>query len=265
MNLDDLLRDTLHDDRWSLPVPADTLPAVRRKRARRQATRAATAVLAVGALVIGGVVVGGSLPGGEPSVLRPAQAGGTPTPIPGSTPAYTPLTARDWFMSDAEQQAFFAGYQQPSPGPDYRAASPQPRGPLTDRLVAALDAAGVPEATGLERDEADSGIRGNITVHGTLPGGHSLYVMQNPLSFPLSLQPRSGDTDAIPPAVPVRDVPGTPYAYTVFGVSPGVLHTNVVVVTPEGLSTGWSAEGVPQEQLTQWAIDTARWMFDHPE
>ena len=77
MNLDDLLRDTLSDDRWALPVPADTLPAVRRKRTQRRALATiATATGAAAAVVALALTVGGS--GGTEPIVRPTLNFTTP-------------------------------------------------------------------------------------------------------------------------------------------------------------------------------------------
>ena len=69
MNLDDLLRDTLTDDRWALPVPADTLPAVRRKRTHRQRRSAALALTSAGGAVGAIMLVASALGGGATATL----------------------------------------------------------------------------------------------------------------------------------------------------------------------------------------------------
>ena len=269
MNLDDLLRDTLTDDRWALPVPVDTLPAVRRKRALRQARLAVAAVAGTGATVaMLALILGGS--GVSPATLEgPASAASagpsvaaSPMPIPGSTPAYYPQTARDWFMTDAEQRAFLRHYVEPSPAPEDTVPSPQATGPLTDRLVAAMVAAGVPDAERLQRDEADSGRRGSITVHAKLDGA-GLYVNRLQLPYPWGLQSRSSDTDPLPPAAVVEDIPGTDASLAAYPSEDDAGRGLVVVISPTGIFTGWSAP-LPLAQLKAWAIAVAQWEAEHP-
>ncbi len=275
MNLDDTLRDTLADDRWALPVPADTLSAVRRKRARRQRTRVGGAVLATAGMVTGGVLVATALPGSgsDParSVIRPLsapEAVGCAAPpagvLPGSNPPYTVKSARDWFMSKAQSDAFFTNYNQPSPRPDARVPSPQPSGPGTDRLLSALEAAGVPGTETLDRDEADSGDRGSYVVKGALADGRQLNVYRQRLLFPMNTDGIGSDGSSR--YVTVEQVPGTGCAALVFTGTPAIPGSTgfVSVVTPDGLGTAWNSATIPMAQLKAWAYAAAQWETTHP-
>ena len=260
MNLDDQLRDALHDERLALPVPSGTLDVVRRKRRHRQALGVSAASLSVVAVVSAAITLAPS--GGTPraSVVG-ASTPASATPIPGSTPAYYVRTARDWFLSQADYEAFLTTFVEPSPKPEDRVASPQPRGPLTDRLAEAMTAAGVPGVDGLARDEANSGVRGDINVHGTLPSGASIWVSRRQATFPTTTQPRSDDTSPLLPAAPVVDVPGTADAAVVYQPS---WCTCITVVTPDGLMTDWNSKDTPIAELRAWAFAAARWDAEHP-
>src|SRR5438067_4192728 len=101
MNLDQLLRDALHDDRLALPVPADTLHQVRRLRRRRQ--RLTVAVATVSALGLAGGAVA-LLPGSSSSArLSPYSADGVPTgsPVPGVSPDWVPANGSEWLLTEA--------------------------------------------------------------------------------------------------------------------------------------------------------------------
>jgi hypothetical protein len=264
MNLDDLLRDSLRDDRLALPVPADTLDVVRRMRRRRQRLTVATA--SAGTLALVGIVVvlapgGGAAPR---AAIVPGAPSTSPTPIPGSTPAYYIRNARDWFLTKAQSDAFFAGFQEPSPKPADSVPSPQSSGPLTDRLVAELQAAGVPGVESFRRDEADSGQRGSLSLAGTLPDGRQLTVNRYPTRYPINLDGIGVEGSA--KYVTVEDVPGTADAALLIpphmpGSGSG---STVAVLTPEGLDTGWSSATIPLAQLKAWAYAAARWASDHP-
>ncbi len=267
MNLDDLLRDTLSDDRWALPVPADTLPAVRRKRTQRRALATiATATGAAATVVALALTVGGS-GGTEPIVSLPATAAGpsTPTPIPGSTPAYTPKTARDWFLTGVQSDAFYAGYQQPSPRPGDTVPSPHATGPLTDRLLEEIEAIGVPGASGLDRDEAESGNRGSIQLQGKIASGQDLYVGRRPLTAPINTNGIGSDNSE--KRTTVEDVPGTEQAALVLRpdlTSPTPRSSTVFVCTPSGQVTVWSSTTLSLAQLRAWAFAAAQWADAHP-
>ena len=276
MNIDDLLRDALHDDRWALPVAPDTLSGVRRKRAKRQRTRAVGAALAAGSLVTGvalaatqlggsqrsSLQVGASVPSSGCDVAPPA------TPIPGSTPAYPIRSARDWFMTKAQSDAFFHTYNEPSPGPDARVPSPQASGPLTDRLMAELVGAGVPGTETLQRDEANSGLRGAPELHGKLSDGRDLYVGRSKALFPTNLGGLFGDAEVKSESADVVEmVPDTGCAALLipYPAQPGYpTSAGVEVITPDGYATGWNSQTIPLSQLKAWAYAAARWATAHP-
>ena len=270
MNLDDLLADALHDDRWAVPVSPDTLPAVRRARARRRAARTTVGALAAVGAVTGAVLL---LPGSRGdqgrSVVRPAA---TPPPpsgceaapagrLPGSD--YVVRSARDWFMTKTVSEAFFATYRQPSPKPGDTVPSPHATGPGSDRLVAAATAAGVPGADQLDRDEADSGDRDSPSLKGHLADGRELTVYRRPLGTPLN---RDGiGIDGSEPNTSVEDVPGSSCAALLFVGNPGQPGGYfVMVATPDGTSTTWGSQDIPLAQLKQWAYAAAQWETEHP-
>lgn len=270
MNLDDLLRDTLTDDRWALPVPADTLSAVRRRRVLRKRTRvlgaALASTLAVGAGAIAMTQSGGEqrstlLPAAVPfsgcDVAPPAQ------PLPGSNPAYVVSSARDWFLTKEQSAAFFDSYRQPSPAPGDSVPSPQATGPGTDRLVAILTAVGVPGADALDRDEADSGDRGSPSLHGHLADGRELNVYRRILRFPLN---RNGiGMDGSERLTTVEDVPGTACASLVFtGIPDQQGGGFAATVAPDGTITTWNSPQVSLAQLKTWAYAAAQWETTHP-
>ena len=274
MNLDDLLRTSLTDDRWALPVPADTLDRVRRSRARRRRARVTAAVVSTGALVaVGALLVGG---GSAPSrsVLQPAAAApsvGCAAPpagaLPGSDPTYVIRSARDWFMTKAQSDAFFRTYNQPSPEPRDRVPSPQPSGPLTDRLVAAVVAAGVPGAENLGRDEAEGGARGSFSLQGALPDGRHLFVSRNQSLFPFTTSGYYGsDTADSSKDVVIEQVPGTACVALLLESrdATNAPFTLVQVMTPDGVSTTWGGGSYPLAELKGWAYAAARWETEHP-
>ena len=270
MNLDDLLADALHDDRWALPVSADTLPAVRRSRDRRRAVRTTAGALAVVGAVTGGALLLGSS-GGDPgrSVVRPLA---TPTPSGCEAPAagrlegstYVVRSARDWFMTKTVSEAFFASYQQPSPKPGDTVPSPHATGPGSDRLVAAATAAGVPGADQLDRDEADSGDRDSPSLKGRLPDGRHLSVYRRPLGTPVNRDGIGMDGSEVNTAV--EDVPGSACASLVFTGNPGQGGGFVTVAAPDGTSTTWGSpeRDISLAQLKQWAYAAAQWETAHP-
>lgn len=231
-----------------------------RKRQRRVAALAATVAL-LGALAVADLGAGGSR-----AILVPANpsSAATPTPVPGSTPAYTPLTGRDWFLSKAEGEAFYAGYQQPSPRPGDSVPSPHATGPLTDRLVDEMKAAGVPGTESLTRDEAESGHRGSIQVQGSLPDGRGLYVGRRTMDAPLSINNiGSADSERL---TTVEDVPGTDAALLLLRAdpaSPAPRYTSAFLATPSGQLTVWSSDTVSLAELKAWAVAAYRWSLEH--
>ena len=270
MNLDQLLTDALHDDRLALPVPADLLDVVRRKRRTRQAFGVTGASVSVVAMVAGAVALapGGSQGTALVGSTPPAPAAGCDAPATGQLEgsSYVVRSARDWFMTKARSDAFFHTYIQPSPKPEDSVPSPQPSGPGTDRLIAALTAAGVPGADALHRDEANSGQRGALELHGTLADGRELEVVSSRTLFPFTISGYYGsDTEDSSKDVVIEDVPGTSCAALLLAPKPGMSSSALVqVVTPDGVSTGWSSSSVPLAQLKDWAFAAQRWLDAHP-
>lgn len=279
MTFDDHLRDSLTDDRWALPVAPDTLDRVRRARDRRRRVRTGAAVLATAGVVGAGAVLLGQAPAGQGRqvVLPGSEASPTLDPavslvascatapagrLPGSD--YTVRSARDWFVTREQSDAFFRTYSAPSPGPDAVAPSPQPGGPQSDHLVSALTAGGVPGAEGLRRDEAQSGTRNSPQLEGTLPDGRPLLVSRTRLQVPASTSGYyASDTEDSSKDVTVEPVPGTDCVALL--LAPTTHRTALVqVVTPDGLSTGWSSEQVPLATLKEWAFAAAQWETAHP-
>ena len=267
-DLDRLLHDALHDDRLALPVPAHTLTAVRRRRNRR---RTAATVLSTAAAVAV-VATGAALAQGSPTKGRadrlaeapPAAASGCATEPAGQLQgsSYVVRSARDWFMTKAQSDAFFHTYSQPSPKPEDTVPSPQASGPGTDRLVAALTAAGVPDASSMKRDEADSGQRGSLQ----LTSSH-LSVGQSRTLYPFTTSGYYGsDTEDSSKDVVIETVPGTDCAALLLMPPTGSeKHFALVqVMTPAGVSTGWSSDTIPLAQLKQWAYAAAQWETTHP-
>jgi hypothetical protein len=270
-DLDRLLHDALHDERLALPVPADTLHAVRRRRNRRRTAGAALAGVTAVGLAVGSVALAQGPSGTTPSRLAEAPVAGphgcATAPagqLEGSD--YVVRTARDWFMTKAQSDAFFHTFSEPSPKPEDTVPSPQASGPGTDRLVAALTAAGVPGAAGLARDEASSGERGALSLEGRLPGGSELHVGQTPrMKSPFTTSGYYGsDTEDSSSDVVIETVPGTGCAALLLAPSARYSYALVQVVTPDGISTGWTSPTLPLAQLKQWAYATARWETTHP-
>ena len=285
MNLDDLLRDTLSDDRWALPVPADTLSAVRRKRALRRRTKTVGAVLATAGIVTTAALtlpLAGSdhqvvLPGDgptatlDPAVSLIASCSSAPAGrLAGSS--YVVHSARDWFLTKDQMDAFYRTYREPSPAPDALVPSPQTSGPQTDHLLAALAAGGVPGADNLHRDEAQSGSRNYPELGGSLADGQGpLAVGRSHLATPQNIAGYYGsDTEDSSRDVIIEQVPGTDCVALLLQAhwpAPGESRPTfalVQVVTPSGLSTGWSSATISVAQLKTWAFATAQWETGHP-
>ena len=269
MNLDQLLHETLTDERLALPVPPGTLDRVRRRRRTRQrlvVTGTSVVVLAtVGAALA--LLPGGSTGRAVVASTPPATTGCDASPagrLPGSS--YVVSRARDWFMTKPQSDAFFHTYVQPSPDPADSVPSPQPSGPQTDRLVAAMTAAGVPGAAGLGRDEATGGDRRSIQLEGVLADGRDLLVARTQATYPFTTSGYyASDTEDSSPDVVIQDVPGTGCAGLLLAEKPGATNSSLVqVVAPDGLSTGWSSRSVPLSQLKQWAYAVAAWETAHP-
>ncbi|MFN2540209.1 MAG: hypothetical protein ABR549_18935 [Mycobacteriales bacterium] len=264
MNLDQLLHDTLHDERLALPVPAGTLDAVRRKRRTRQ--RLAIAGASAGALSLVAVaVVATSALSSSSSTVAPYLGGGVPqgSPAPSITPAFVPQTGRDWLLTPAQWSAFQATHTRPSPPPGQSVVpSPAPLGSMSAELLADVEANALPADTSARREDSVGGQPGTAAVHLQLPGGVPVEVFRSQLSEPTSTEQNGPGTN---PDATVVDVPGTTSAAALFptygygfpGIS-GNAH-QVLVVTRGGIATSWVAPGsVPLDQLRTWAFTAAQ-------
>ena len=266
MNLDELLRDTLTDDRWARPVPADTLDGVRRARSRR---RARTAVLSTAPVVLlgaGGTAAVTSL-GGTPARLGTYADGGVPegSPVPGITPSFVPQHGHDWLLTSNEARAWNLSHTHPSPGPGQSVvASPAPLGEQSAALLAAVETAGLPEGSTLRREDSVGGQPGAAAVWVTLPGGTPLHVLQSSLQEPTAFTEANGpgiDGQGENRDADVVDIAGTTSAailYPTFGYgfSGGVqAGSAVMVVNRGGQVTTWVApEPITLQQLRTWAF-----------
>lgn len=248
MNLDDLLHDTLHDDRFALPVPADTLEGVRRRRRNRHRLAVAgTAVCALG--LVGGAAVA-LAPGSSSTRLVPyaAGGGGVPegSPAPGITPAFVPTSGRDWLLDAAQWEAYDKSHSHPSPAPGQSTVhSPAPLGPQSAGLLAEIQAAHLPAGTTYHRDDSTGGQPGAAAVEVTLPDGASVVVEETQMQEPFGYE--SADTSG---HAAVFDIAGTSSAAVAFPAAP-----SVVVISRGGISTGWytGSKSVTLADLTAWA------------
>jgi hypothetical protein len=270
MNLDDLLHDTLHDDRWALPVPADTLDRVRRsRRHRRQGFALAGSGLSVAAVVAGAALVG-SLSGGRGASLVPYSDGlpaGSAAPM--ISPDWVPQSGADWLMTNAEYDAFYAGHTKapyPSPGPGQsRVASPAPFTQKSADLLAEVQAAGLPAGTTYRREDSPGGDPDETAVHVTLPDGTPVEVSRRALDGPFAVHQAGGDgvnAGATEVAVPGTD--DSAALYPDFGYGFGLRDRGqgahgVNVVTASGVLTSWAAPDViPLATVRSWAFAAAQ-------
>jgi hypothetical protein len=266
MNLDDLLRETLHDDRLALPVPAGTLDVVRRKRRTRQRLAVAgTAVCALG--LVGGVVASTSLRSSPASSLSPyADGGGVPegSAVPSVSPAYVPTSGRSWILTPAEWATYRATHTQPSPPAGQSVVpSPAPLGQQSADLLADVQKADLPAGVKDRREDSVGGQPGAAAVHLTLADGTPVEVFRSQLVEPQSTEQNGPGSD---PDATIVAVPGTTSAAGLFpsyGYGFPERHTDtahmVMVVTRGGQLTQWVApSSVSLDTLQAWAFAAAQ-------
>jgi hypothetical protein len=265
MNLDDLLTEALHDERWALPVPADTLSSVRRlRRARRR--RAVLLSTAASVAVLTGVAVAvAEVPGS--STDRVATYASSAAVAPMISPAWTPTSGREWLLTNQEYDAFYASHTKapyPSPGPGQgRVPSPAP---LTDRsaaLLADVLAGGLPTGTTYRREDSPGGDPNETAVHVTLADGTPVEVSRRSLDGPFAFHRDGGDgvnAGATEEAVPGTDDAAALYPDFGYGFAhyAGDRAHGVNVVTASGVVTSWAAPSVvPLATLRTWAFAAA--------
>jgi hypothetical protein len=249
MNLDQLLTDALRDDRLALPVPADTLAVVRRKRRHRQRlTVAATTVSAVA--LVGGAVGATSVLSSPAARVSSYASGGVPegSPAPGITPAFVAVSGHDWLMTHDQWVAYSAGHTHPSPAPGQSTVhSPAPLAEQSAVLLDEVQQAGLPEGTRFHRDDSSGGQPGVAAIEITLPDGQHLVVTEQQMQEPFDYEGSAENTNE---GATVFDVPGTASAGVAFPSQPSVL-----VVSRGGITTSWYAgsPGPTRAQLQTWA------------
>lgn len=264
--IEDLLRDALHAPDWDVPVRPGAMDDLRRRRrAHRRRTAGATAV--GGLALVGATVAGVTLLPTHDVQLATYAAGGVPagSPVPSITPAWVPEHGRDWLLSNADADAFWAAHTRPSPAPGGSVVeSPAPLGPQSATLLADVQAAGLPEGTQLRREDAVGGQPNAPAVHVTLPDGTPVEVNRTWAQGPMPYVWEDGydHSDAH-----VEDVPGTTtagVAYATFGYGFGRAYQHdtshgVITVSRGGEWTTWAAPSVvPLQTLKQWAFAAAR-------
>jgi len=275
-DIDDLLRGSLHDDRWALPVPPAALDRVRQgHRARR---RRKTAVTATCIVLAGGVAVSASNIGlgdrDRVDQFAASPRGTVTAPIPGISPAFTPATGREWILSLAELDEFIRTHTGPA-----TAAFPYPE-PAKDpsitqaSLLASIQEAGLPAGTRFM--DAPEGNRARIKA--TLPSGVQVDISRtrasSPFTYAKSTLGQQAPSDDVRPDI--QDVPGTTSTvaidqHALYGFAddaPGAVDTDgdgapdtscVTVVNDRGLVTAWCAyASVPLVDLTRWAFSGAQ-------
>ena len=253
MNLDDLLRDTLADDRWALPVPVDTLSVVRRKRALRQRTRVVGAAVVLALTGIGGAAL--ISPGSGPSAhLTPYAAGGLPegSPAPGISPPFVPESGRDWLMNRSQWQAYDAMHTHPSPAPGQSSVhSPAPLSSQSENLLFEITHAGLPADSRYTRDDSSGGQPGVAVVQAQLPNGVHLYIVEYLLQEPYNYED-SQLTVAEAAKIRVTDIPGTSSALLTWAGT-----ASAFVVSRGGVATTWAVSQGDVSPETLWAWSTA--------
>lgn len=269
MNLDQLLHDALHDDRLALPVPAETLDVVRRKRRARQRlviTGASVAALALA----GGSVALVSLRSSSSSTLSPYLEGGLPagSPAPGITPAFVPGSGRDWLLTGPEYDAYRASHTHPSPAPGQSVVhSPAPLSSQSAQLLEDVTAATLPSSASLRREDSVGGQPNVAAVHVRLADGTPIEIQraqaQEPFAY--AMTGIDGSSTMTAPGAHVVDVPGTSSAAGVipdasYGFAGRTDRTEEVVVVTRGgvVTTWWAPVTVPLADLQQWAIAAAQ-------
>ncbi len=265
-DLGDLLRDTLHDERLALPVPAGTLDVVRRKRRHRQRlTVAGTAVCALG-LVGGALAATSLLRHPSASLSTRYAAGGVPegSPVPSVSPAYVPSSGRSWILTPSEWATYRSAHTQPSPPPGQSVVpSPAPLGQQSADLLADVQKADLPDGFTDRREDSVGGQPGAAAIHVTLPDGTPVEVFRSQLVEPQSTEQNGPGSD---PDATIVSVPGTTSAAALFpdygygfpGRNDSTAHM-VMVVTRGGLLTQWVAPGsVSLDTLKTWAFAAAQ-------
>jgi hypothetical protein len=263
--IEDLLRDTLNDDRWTLaadPAAMDRLRHAHAKHRRRTAGAAAVGSLAL----VGAAVAGVSLLPSHEVQLATFAAGGVPagSPAPGISPAWVPSTGDDWLLTTPQDDAFWTAHARPSSAPGQSVvASPAPLGPQSATLLADVQAAGLPVGTDLRREDAAGGQPNAPDVHITLPDGTPVEVERYWAQGPFPIDNHDGYDHS---GVRVEDVPGTStagVAYQQFGFGFGPSYTHVtshgvITVSRGGEVTMWAApEPIQLETLKAWAFAAA--------
>ncbi len=268
MNLDDLLHDAVHDDRWALPVPPDALEGLRRGRALRRRQRAAAcSVAAVLAVAGGAFAIVAAIPHHRVQLGTFAGSGGVPAgwPAPGITPAFVPTSGRDWLMTTAEYATYARTHTHPSPPPGQSSvASPAPLTEQSAELLADVQAADLPAGAKLRREDSAGGEPGVAQVHITLADGTPVLIERRQLvePFPYDAGNPAADgstTDPNPNPPTLVDVPGTTSAALVVSIASQVPAANTVnAFSRGGVSTYWfAAAPVTLDQLKAWAFAAA--------
>ncbi|MDP9181507.1 MAG: hypothetical protein M3P04_01860 [Actinomycetota bacterium] len=276
--IEDLLKDTLADDRWTVAVRPGALEDLRRRRSAHRRRTAGAAALG-GLALVGATVAGVTLLPSNEVRLGTWAAGGVPegSPAPSITPAWVPEHGRDWLLSNADADVFWAAHTRPrpSPGPgEGRVESPAPLGPASASLLADVEAADLPPGAQLRREDSVGGSPVTTAVHVRLEGGTPVEVYRVPMYGPFAFHQNGGDGNNA--GATVEDVPGTSSAaaiYPDFGYGfvsfpgdtsedadgvPATAHA-VVVLTRGGTMTTWAAPAaVPLDTLKDWAFAAAR-------
>lgn len=262
--IDDLLRDTLTDDRWDLPVAPGALDRVRLAHARhRRRTAAATAL--GGLALVGATVAGLSLLPSHDDHLGTFAAGGDPagSPAPGITPQWVPTHGHDWLLTSEAVDSFWAAHTRPSPGPGQSTvASPAPLGPLSEELAGEVSTAGLPVGTSIVREDSEGGQPGATALHAKLPDGRPLEILRITAQGPWDYRTGSAQVDR---EITVVDVPGTTSAAVLYAAGAGYVMREVSrtiavqIVSRDGVQTTWIApESVSMDTLRGWAFSAAQ-------
>lgn len=264
---DDLLRDTLSDDRWDLTARPELIDEVRRARSRRSRRRAASTA-ALAALVASGLVLGlHALPESDDQLATYA-AGGVPagSPAPGISPAWAPQRGRDWLLSTSEADAFWATHTRPSPRPGQSVVeSPAPLGPQSESLLQDVQAADLPTGAALRREDAMGGQPDAPGVHITLLDGTPVEVYRLWADGPMTFG--AAESGLRRQDLVVEDVPGTLSAVVAFpdlayGFGPAARGDRSIGVTTLSRGGEWTTWAAPSRvglaRLKAWAVAAAQ-------
>lgn len=274
-DLDELLRDALHDGRWTLAVPVDALPRVRHAHYVRR--RRGLALAAAGCLIASAgtaALVANLRDNTTDQVGSYASSAPQPVAVAGISPAFMPVSGRDWLLTPRQHQDFIDTHS----GQALR-SGPYPE-PATDpsitqaRLLAAVQAAGLPYGTRLTNHPE----HGSVGIQATLPNGVLVDVSRSRAQTPFIYSFNSSGQPVAPnPGHHVLlDVPRTtstaalssnfPYGFP--DSAPGAVDqdadgapdtNNVTVVDAQGLTTSWNAyASVTLPQLKAWAFSSAQ-------